>query len=183
MHILHTRMLFFITLSIFIHVIWFVGHQNYTIYIPQQADSRFSVQINQQNKNTTQTTVVTKTVINKTKAESKQAVHASQETSSSSDSDQSSALLLSQVKKQIKKHFVYPRMARRMGWQGEVLLSFSVDSIGLIHTVHIKKSSGYALLDDSAITALNSIGTINLKNIMSANSWQLEIPIIYRLEG
>jgi len=176
-------MMFFITLSIFIHVIWFVGQKNYIIYIPQQADSRFSVRLNTTNKSSTQKTVASATRPDKINTESEQAVNNPQDALPSANADQSSALLLSQIRKQIKKHFVYPRMARRMGWQGEVLLSFSVDSVGLIHTVHIKKSSGYALLDDSARTALSSIGTIKLENSISVNSWQLEIPIIYRLEG
>ncbi len=44
----------------------------------------------------------------------------------------------------------YPRLARRRGWQGTVLLGVVVDEKGRPLEVMIKKSSGYPLLDRAA---------------------------------
>jgi protein TonB len=44
----------------------------------------------------------------------------------------------------------YPRVARRRGWQGEVLLRVQVTPSGHVVDVQLEKSSGYHLLDDTA---------------------------------
>lgn len=45
----------------------------------------------------------------------------------------------------------YPRTARRRGWQGEVLLRVAVSANGQVLSVHLEKSSGYGILDDTAL--------------------------------
>jgi len=49
---------------------------------------------------------------------------------------------------------VYPPLARRMGEQGNVLLSVYVDENGQPQTVDLKKSSGYTRLDSAAKEAV-----------------------------
>ena len=49
---------------------------------------------------------------------------------------------------------VYPMIARRKGYEGVVLLSVEVLSDGRVAQVKIKKSSGYAVLDTSALEAV-----------------------------
>lgn len=94
------------------------------------------------------------------------------------------AKILGHVRHKLVQYFVYPRLARRQGWQGQVLLEFQVDSAGSIQHVHVKQSSGYAILDDSAIAAMSKIGNIGLRESDFLNRvWLLEIPVIYRLEG
>lgn len=44
----------------------------------------------------------------------------------------------------------YPPLAKRMGWQGKVLLRLSVEPDGRVGGVEIEKTSGYPLLDRSA---------------------------------
>jgi TonB family protein len=44
----------------------------------------------------------------------------------------------------------YPDRARRMGWEGKVLLSFVVHENGSINNVKVINSSGFRILDDSA---------------------------------
>ncbi len=51
---------------------------------------------------------------------------------------------------------LYPREARRKGYQGEVLLKVQVLSNGTVGEVEVKRSSGYELLDHSAITAVKA---------------------------
>jgi TonB family protein len=47
----------------------------------------------------------------------------------------------------------YPRRARESGWQGRVILQLSITPHGRVLTADIHESSGYSLLDDSAIQA------------------------------
>ena len=45
----------------------------------------------------------------------------------------------------------YPGQAIRMGYQGTVTLQITVDASGTVSDVLVKKSSGYKILDDSAL--------------------------------
>ena len=47
----------------------------------------------------------------------------------------------------------YPRGARESGWQGRVILQLSITPHGRVMTAAIHESSGYSLLDNSAILA------------------------------
>ena len=47
----------------------------------------------------------------------------------------------------------YPRRARESGWQGRVILQLSISPHGRVMTAAIHESSGYSLLDNSAIQA------------------------------
>lgn len=182
----HKRLLVFIALSLFLHLAWFSSQTDYQLYIPTQADNQIAVRVQQQSKRPP--VPVTTEPRAKPVSQSKTATHAkSTAQAARQDSEQnqlSSAQVLTAVKQQLNQHFVYPLIARRMGWQGRVLLGFHIDASGSIHRVHIKQSSGYAILDSSAMAALNRIGTVTVKKIEGLiGTWQLEIPIIYRLEG
>lgn len=48
----------------------------------------------------------------------------------------------------------YPRSARRRGWQGKVLLRVAVSNRGRVISVQIEQSSGYAILDRTAMRAV-----------------------------
>ena len=48
----------------------------------------------------------------------------------------------------------YPKRARRMGWEGTVVLDFLVDANGNVYDVKVVRSSGYPDLDQAAINAL-----------------------------
>ncbi|MFA5514719.1 MAG: energy transducer TonB [Desulfuromonadales bacterium] len=48
----------------------------------------------------------------------------------------------------------YPHIARRFGWQGDVLLRVRVKNTGIVAAVRIEKSSGYEVLDQSARDAV-----------------------------
>ena len=49
---------------------------------------------------------------------------------------------------------LYPRMAREQGWQGEVLLRARINADGTVKNATVQKSSGFPILDDSAIQAV-----------------------------
>jgi TonB family protein len=48
----------------------------------------------------------------------------------------------------------YPRLAREAGWEGTVMLRVEVLSDGKAGAVNVHKTSGYSLLDDAAVTAV-----------------------------
>ena len=49
----------------------------------------------------------------------------------------------------------YPHSARRRGWEGEVLLRVDVSTSGKVISAHIEASSGYRILDDTALQAVS----------------------------
>ncbi len=50
---------------------------------------------------------------------------------------------------------VYPMLALKRRWQGEVLIRALVDRAGQTLEVHVRRSSGYPLLDESAVAAVS----------------------------
>ncbi len=49
----------------------------------------------------------------------------------------------------------YPHSARRRGWEGDVLLRVDVSSSGKVLSAHIETSSGYGILDDTALQTVS----------------------------
>jgi TonB family protein len=58
------------------------------------------------------------------------------------------------MKHRIEFYWEYPILAIRNGWQGKLLLDFTIKNDGTIEEIKLVKSSGYPVLDDSARTAL-----------------------------
>lgn len=83
------------------------------------------------------------------------------------------------LQQEIARHFTYPQLARKHGWQGEVLLAFRLEADGRIIDAHIARSSGYEILDRAALTALGKVKQIN----SGSNGFAMQLPVIYRLEG
>ena len=55
------------------------------------------------------------------------------------------------IKEIIEKKIRYPMIARKMGWQGKVVVCFVVEKNGEVKDLRIVESSGYAQLDKNAI--------------------------------
>jgi protein TonB len=85
---------------------------------------------------------------------------------------------LREIRDSVMKNVVYPEKARRMGWEGKVIVSFTVYEDGSIRDARLMKSSGTLILDDAAKEALrkSTIGTRFAKRI------QVVLPIEYRLK-
>jgi periplasmic protein TonB len=84
----------------------------------------------------------------------------------------------SYIRDGILKNVTYPDRARRMGWEGRVLLSFTVLENGSIHDIKVVNSSGFRALDDSAVEAVR-------KTMFSRKApYRLAIvlPVEYKLE-
>lgn len=87
--------------------------------------------------------------------------------------------ILSQVRQAMSRYFSYPLLARQQGWEGEVLLGFSVFPDGRIDDVRIVQSSGHRLLDEAACSALARVGA--LPDARPQERLQLHLPVTYRL--
>jgi len=82
------------------------------------------------------------------------------------------------IRDKILKNISYPDSARRMGWQGKVLLSFIITADGSVREFKIIQSSGFTILDKSAIETVKDTAPFP----KPPGEAQLVIPIIYRLD-
>jgi protein TonB len=81
------------------------------------------------------------------------------------------------IKKIIEKNISYPPMARRMGWQGKVLVSFIVCRDGRIEDLQVVESSGYKQLDRNALETVKQVVPFPNPPIRV----KLVLPVLYRL--
>ena len=81
------------------------------------------------------------------------------------------------IKDNIQKRISYPRIARKMGWEGKVIVSFMVDRDGKVQDVHIIESSGFAALDKNAMATIKKAAPFPCSPV----SAELVVPVIYRL--
>jgi protein TonB len=101
---------------------------------------------------------------------------------SSLDSGASQARIRALLLADLARHFDYPLVARARGWQGTVLLGLRVESDGHLDQVHIENSSGYAVLDRSALNSVNRLGYLTEAVAwLNGRSHDIQLPVIYRL--
>jgi len=76
----------------------------------------------------------------------------------------------------------YPRRARRLGQQGQVILRFVIDRTGAISDIEVIRSSGFRRLDQAAIETIRAIsGQLPFPEKISRKHWTFRLPIDYRL--
>lgn len=82
----------------------------------------------------------------------------------------------------LRQYFEYPLLAKQLEWQGIVWLSVTVRADGMLDAVRLAQSSGYTLLDRSAIKT-----TRRVRQVTDAGAWlqgetlELPLPIVYQL--
>jgi protein TonB len=62
------------------------------------------------------------------------------------------------VRRKIELVWVYPLEAAQAGIQGEVTIDFVIERNGSVSSIRLVKSSGYKVLDDEAIRAIQVVG-------------------------
>jgi len=85
------------------------------------------------------------------------------------------------LKAELNKYFYYPKSAIRRNWQGDLIVSFSINHDGKISDIKILKSSGYDILD---LAAINSVAKIELPDnslIMHNEPTLKSLPVSFRL--
>jgi protein TonB len=76
----------------------------------------------------------------------------------------------------------YPVTAREQGWQGTALLKVLVLKNGTVGSLEILRSSGYALLDRSALKAVKEWKFVPAQKDGQPIEMGVEIPVTFRLE-
>jgi protein TonB len=86
---------------------------------------------------------------------------------------------LSVISNIVQRHINYPPIARRMGWEGRVLVSFVLEPNGNIRDLKVLKSCGYEVLDKEALEAIRRSYRDFPKPPVSV---VIKLPINFRLE-
>jgi Periplasmic protein TonB, links inner and outer membranes len=86
---------------------------------------------------------------------------------------------LSVISNIVQRHINYPPIARRMGWEGRVLIGFILEPNGDIRDLKVLKSSGYEVLDKEALDAIRRSYKDFPKPPVSV---VVKLPINFRLE-
>ncbi len=76
----------------------------------------------------------------------------------------------------------YPRLSRKIGEEGRVLLKVLVSEQGAANTVEVEKSSGYTRLDESAVDAVKRWKFIPARKGAQALSAYVLVPISFALD-
>ena len=79
----------------------------------------------------------------------------------------------------IRRHTVYPRAARKMGWSGRVLVGFRVLPGGAVSSIRVVQSSGVPALDESAVESVRRAAPLP----GPAEALDLVVPVSYELLG
>ncbi len=96
---------------------------------------------------------------------------------------QTRALVHARLQRDLARYFSYPAIARRRGWQGNVRVGFTVEPDGRLSHLHIAQSSGYEILDNSALKALRKVEQLTeVASVLSGQALAMQVPVIYRLE-
>ena len=106
------------------------------------------------------------------------------ETSKSTRTDEQLSVLIPQyylgkIHIEFARHFKYPRRAQRKQLQGKVILSFRLNTNGVISTISVEKSSGYGILDRAAVTSLKRVKPLDEYPDKDLN---FTLPVIYKLK-
>lgn len=90
--------------------------------------------------------------------------------------------LRSRISDELGRYFTYPPLARQRGLSGTVVLSYRVEPDGRLEQMAVARSSGYALLDRSALTDLSRVPPLS-DAIPRLRGTALEetLAVIYRL--
>jgi len=86
---------------------------------------------------------------------------------------------LSVISNIVQRHINYPPIARKMGWEGRVLVSFVLEQNGDIRDLKVLKSCGYEVLDKEALDAIRRSYRDFPKPPVSV---MVKLPISFRLE-
>lgn len=90
--------------------------------------------------------------------------------------------LLGELRTRLSHYLTYPPQARNLGWEGTVLLSLRVEPDGQLDRIRLERSSGYAVLDNSALNSLKRIGNlVEARTWLEGHSVDMQLPVIYRL--
>lgn len=83
------------------------------------------------------------------------------------------------IREILQKNTNYPPIARKMGWEGTVILSFRLCEDGKVEDIKVEKSSGFEVLDRSALEAVKRCSHMFPKPHAAV---RVKVPIRFLLE-
>ncbi len=92
------------------------------------------------------------------------------------------AEIQARLRTDLARHFEYPAIAQRRGWEGRVVLRFMVEPEGRLEGIQIAKTSGYDVLDQAARRALERVERLQEAAGTLDSRIEMELPVIYRLQ-
>lgn len=81
------------------------------------------------------------------------------------------------IRDAIQGAIAYPATARRMGWEGNVVVAFQLLSDGSVRDVRVVRGSGHAALDRGAIDAVRNASPFPRSPVAA----EVITPVVYRL--
>ncbi len=88
------------------------------------------------------------------------------------------------VRSKVDAHKHYPRLARRMGEEGRVVVEFSVDASGAVSGVQIRQSSGSERLDEAALQAVRDAAPFPpFPDGVARTRWHFTLPLSFSLDS
>jgi protein TonB len=84
----------------------------------------------------------------------------------------------SYIREKVQRNTRYPRIARQMGLEGMVKVSFTVCDDGQVTDVEVMESSGVSMLDKCAVDAVRKTSPFPSRRLEA----KVIIPIVYRLK-
>ncbi len=81
------------------------------------------------------------------------------------------------IRDAIQGAIAYPATARRMGWEGNVVVAFQLLSDGSVRDVRVVQGSGHAALDRGAIDAVRNASPFPRSPVEA----EVITPVVYRL--
>lgn len=79
----------------------------------------------------------------------------------------------------IQRGIAYPAVARKMGWEGKVLVAFLLRPDGTVRDVRVVQGSGHAVLDRGAVEAVRNASPFPRPPVEA----EIVTPVIYRLSA
>lgn len=90
--------------------------------------------------------------------------------------------LREQLRRSLRAHFHYPRIARHRGWEGLVEVGLRVESNGRLSDIRVLRTSGFAVLDRAALASVGSIRRLHdAPEWLGGRPMDLVLPVQYRL--
>jgi len=85
---------------------------------------------------------------------------------------------------QINRRRYYPKIARRRGEQGRVVVSFVVSKYGELSDMKVVESSGIKRLDEAALKTLRRASPFKpIPTALDKERWSISVPIEFKLRG
>jgi protein TonB len=86
------------------------------------------------------------------------------------------------LRSRLEEYFIYPPLARKRGWQGDVRIDVRLEADGRIKPLRVVRSSGHSVLDRDALQTLARLGSLpQARGLLGGHSYAFELPVSYRL--